>query len=137
MWSTILSFKLREQQIYEVCLFPGRYIKNYDLIQTLFLPQITTLDGVKIYKPACHGIGHVLHNYLSKPELCTDMGYTGRTCSVYLCTINRIYQWSLMQTEKSQLEGKRIMPETRFTEFPALSVDPRCGISSSASETNV
>ena len=28
-----------------------------------------------------------------------------------------------MQTEKFQPEGKRIMPETRFTEFPALSVD--------------
>ena len=42
-----------------------------------------------------------------------------------------------MQKEKSQPEGKRIMPETRFTEFPALSVDPRVGISRSASETNV
>ena len=42
-----------------------------------------------------------------------------------------------MQTEKSQSEGKRIMPETRFTEFPALSVDPRVGISRSAMETNV
>ena len=41
-----------------------------------------------------------------------------------------------MQTEKSQPEGKRIMPETRFTEFPALSVDPRVGISQSASETD-
>ena len=36
-----------------------------------------------------------------------------------------------MQTEKSVPEGKRIMPETRFTEFPALSVDPRVGISRS------
>ena len=34
-----------------------------------------------------------------------------------------------MQTEKSQLEGKRIMPESRFTAFPALSVDLRVGIS--------
>ena len=40
-----------------------------------------------------------------------------------------------MQTEKSQPEGKRIMPETRFTEFPALSVDPKIGISRSASDT--
>ena len=40
-----------------------------------------------------------------------------------------------MQTEKSQTEGKRIMPETRFTEFTAISVDPRVGISLSASET--
>ena len=42
-----------------------------------------------------------------------------------------------MQTEKSEPEGKRIMPETRFTEFPALSVDPRVGISWSSSETDV
>ena len=39
-----------------------------------------------------------------------------------------------MQIEKSQSEGKRIMPETRFTEVPAFSVDPRVGISRSASE---
>ena len=39
--------------------------------------------------------------------------------------INRIYHWFSMQTEKS--EGKGITPETRFTEFPALSVDPRAG----------
>ena len=32
-----------------------------------------------------------------------------------------------MQTEKFQPEGKRKMSETRFTEFPALSVDPRLG----------
>ena len=49
---------------------------------------------------------------------------------------NKMYDWSLMQTEKSQPESKRIMPETRFTEFPALNVDPRVGISRSASETN-
>ena len=49
--------------------------------------------------------------------------------------INRIH--NLMQTEKSQLEGKRMMPDTRFTEFLALSVDPRVGISPSALETNV
>ena len=33
-----------------------------------------------------------------------------------------------MQTEKPQAEGKRIMLETRFTEFPAFSVDQRVGI---------
>ena len=38
--------------------------------------------------------------------------------------------------EKSQPEGKQIMPETRFTEFPALSVDQRVGISWSASKTD-
>ena len=42
-----------------------------------------------------------------------------------------------MHTEKSQTEGKRIMPETRFTEFPELSVDPRVEISRSASKTYV
>ena len=41
-----------------------------------------------------------------------------------------------MQTEKSLAEGKRIMPETRFTEFAALSVDPMVGISRSALETD-
>ena len=39
-----------------------------------------------------------------------------------------------MQTEKFQPEGKRIMSETRFTDFLALSVDPRVGISWSASK---
>ena len=51
--------------------------------------------------------------------------------------LNRIYHWSLMQTEKPQPEGKRIMLETRFTEFPALSIDARVGISRSALETDV
>ena len=40
-----------------------------------------------------------------------------------------------MHTKKSQPEGKRIMPETRFTKFPALSLDARVRISWSASET--
>ena len=39
-----------------------------------------------------------------------------------------------MQTEKSKPEGNWIMPETRFIEFPAFSVNPRVGISRSASE---
>ena len=42
-----------------------------------------------------------------------------------------------MQTEKFKPEGKRIMPVTRFAKFPALSVDPRVGISRSASKTDV
>ena len=50
---------------------------------------------------------------------------------------NRICHWSPMQTERSQPEGKRVMPETRFTEFPALSIDPRFGISQSVLETAV
>ena len=37
---------------------------------------------------------------------------------------NRIFHRSPMQIEKSQPKGKRIMPETRFTEFPSLSVVP-------------
>ena len=50
--------------------------------------------------------------------------------------IDRIYHWSLMQTKKSQPEGQQIMPEMRFTEFPALSVDPRSRMSRSASEAD-
>ena len=38
--------------------------------------------------------------------------------------------------QPTQPEGKRVMPETRFTEFPALSVDPRVGFSRYASETD-
>ena len=53
-----------------------------------------------------------------------------------VCKKNRIYYPSLMQTDISQSEGKWIMPETRFTEFLALSVDLRVWISWSASETN-
>ena len=45
---------------------------------------------------------------------------------------SRIYHCSRMQIEKSQPEGKRIMPETRFTKFQALSVDLRVWISGSA-----
>ena len=51
--------------------------------------------------------------------------------------INRIYYQSQMQTEKSQPKGERIMPQMRFTKFLALSIDPRVGISQSASETDV
>ena len=46
---------------------------------------------------------------------------------------NTTYHRCPMQTEKSLPKGKRIMPKTRFTEFSALSVDPRMGISLSAS----
>ena len=51
--------------------------------------------------------------------------------------INRIYHRSLIQTEKSNPEGKRIMPEKGLTELSTLSVDPRVGIPRSASETDV
>ena len=49
---------------------------------------------------------------------------------------NRIYYQSQMQTEKSQPEGKWIMPETRFIKFSALSLNLRVGISRSASQTD-
>ena len=51
--------------------------------------------------------------------------------------IHRIYHRSPMQTKKSQPESKQIMSETRFAEFPALSIDRRVWISRSASETDV
>ena len=41
-----------------------------------------------------------------------------------------------MQTENSQTDGKRIMPETRFIQCLELSVDPRVGIFLCASETD-
>ena len=37
--------------------------------------------------------------------------------TIFPLGINIIYHWSLMQTEKPQHEGKRIMPEKRFTRF--------------------
>ena len=51
--------------------------------------------------------------------------------------INRIYHRSPMQTKKFQPEGKRIMPEKSLIEFPALSVDPKVGISRSALDVDV
>ena len=48
-------------------------------------------------------------------------------CRVLSTVTIRIYHRSPMQ--KSHPKGKRIMPETRFTDFPALSVDPRAGLS--------
>ena len=57
---------------------------------------------------------------LIKEVLCPFTGH--------ITMIIGIYHRSPMQTEKSQPKGKRLMPESRFTEFPALSV----GISRSA-----
>ena len=65
-----------------------------------------------------------------------NQNHNRRRCKDSLSMKNRIYHRSAMQTEKSQSKSKRIMSETRFTEFPALSVDPRVGISRSASETD-
>ena len=53
-----------------------------------------------------------------------------------LGSINRIYHWFSMQTEKSQPKGKQIMPETRLFLFPALSIDSRAGISRSTLEND-
>ena len=53
-----------------------------------------------------------------------------------LLQISRIYHRSDADRE-IQPEGELIMPETRFTEFPTLSIDPRVGISRSAWETKV
>ena len=39
-----------------------------------------------------------------------------------------------MQTKNPNPNGKRIMPETRSTEFPALNIDLRVEISRSASD---
>ena len=49
---------------------------------------------------------------------------------------NKIYHQSSMQIENTKAEGKRIMSETTFTEFPTLSVDPRVEISRYASVTD-
>ena len=49
--------------------------------------------------------------------------------------INRICHRSMMQTEKSQPEGKQILLETRLTEFLAFSIEPGVGISRSAWQT--
>ena len=49
---------------------------------------------------------------------------------------NRIYHRSPTQGEKCKSKSKQILQETRFTEFPALSVDPRVGISRSATDTD-
>ena len=55
-------------------------------------------------------------------------------CRLYF--INRIYHRYPMQIVQSLPEIKRMMPETRFTEFLAFFVYPRVGISRSASETD-
>ena len=49
--------------------------------------------------------------------------------SILIKNKNRILYRLPMQNEKSKPEGKRIMRKTSFTEFPALSVDPKVGIS--------
>ena len=72
----------------------------------------------KIIPKFCLISSHLVHLY---PLLVCVWGGGGQ--------INRICHWSPMQIEKSQLEGKWIMPETRFTEFPALSMSPRVWIS--------
>ena len=79
--------------------------------------------------PACGGalIAHWVKLWPAKPAVWARIPLE----------TNRIHHRSPMQIEQFQPEGKRIMPESRFTEFSALSVDPRVGISRSASETDV
>ena len=50
--------------------------------------------------------------------------------------MNRICNRSPIQNEKSIPSGQRIMPEARFTELPALSVDLRVWVSRSVSDTD-
>ena len=50
---------------------------------------------------------------------------------------NRICYPPPIETEKFQPEGQREMSEMRFTDFPAISIDPRVGISQSVSESDV
>ena len=66
----------------------------------------------------------------------SKQSYPRISSEIHVTKTDRIYHRSLKQTEKSQSEGKRIMPETRFTSFPALSVDLRVGISRSASDAD-
>ena len=50
----------------------------------------------------------------------TQVTITNRVqISYFYVKMNRIYHRSPMLAEKSQPEGKRMMPETSFTEFPA------------------
>ena len=56
---------------------------------------------------------------------------------MYVKRTTRILHPFPIQAEKSQPEGEWIMPDTRFTEFPALFVDPRVRISRSASAIDV
>ena len=83
-----------------------------------------------------HGILYSICLYLSL----VDVLFLHRNRNIFIW-LTKVKLWtnrlrSLMQTEKSKPEGKRIMPETRFTDFPALSVDSRVGISRSASKTD-
>ena len=64
------------------------------------------------------------------------INYTGKVYESHF-EKNRIYPRLPMQIQIFQSEGKWIMPETRFNKFPALSVDPKVGISMSASDTDI
>ena len=81
--------------------------------------------------PSLHQTQNITSYYLPHSRMCKQPVET----NIY--EINRLFNRSPMQTKNSQIEGKRIMPETRFTELPAVSVDPRIGIYQSASETDV
>ena len=74
------------------------------------------------------------------PDSTSDKNFNHAKLPLVLKSValtNNIYHQSPMQIEKSQPKGKRIMPELRFTLFPALSIDPRIRISRSVSEFDV
>ena len=61
-----------------------------------------------------------LSDYFGNDERKTNkIGNFGESLTLS-CVINRIYHWSSMQTEKSQPEGKRIMPKTGFTKVSGI-----------------
>ena len=97
----------------EECAFSAESYRT-----TVIFPKVLEFSTKKEFK--CRN-AHLQYGFLSKSA--------GQK--------NRILHRSPMQTEKSQPEGKRIMPETRVTEFPEFSVDQRVGVSRSASETDV
>ena len=109
---------------YFFCNALGIKLKSYIIIILYFLCRMF----VRIYmirqsvsnKTTCNRVGVKTEDKMIERE---------NQLSRLTC-INRMYHWS-------QPDGKRIMPETRFTSFPALSVDPRVGISRSALETDV
>ena len=65
--------------------------------------------------------------FFSKISLLYEAGTVSIRYKSTLSKINRIYHLSLMQTQKSPPEGKRMMPETRFTEFRHYPLVQRLG----------
>ena len=89
---------------------------------------------IKIVLSGTQSFDMTLNDFLSSTKLREPIHYQ---TSLQVRHIKSIIGLCLIQTEKSQPEGKRIMPETRFTEFLALYVGLMVGICRSASETDV